>query len=367
MISSVRRLTTLNLVAAAIAVYALSGASGASALVPGAGAPSPGAVAPLAQRASAGAPTSGLVPPGREILTGVSSGSPGQFGAEVGKHPAIYGEFVTWGESIHFAFNDAASAHARLMLHISTTMGFGARQAITPGGIVAGAGDPYLIALARLIASHGKPVYIRLFPEMNNANNAYSAYNMDGSSRGADYSAQTFVAAWRRVVTIMRGGPVATVDQQLGALGQTRVHGIASGGAIPQTPISFVWTPETAGTPAISGNDPANYYPGDAYVDWVGTDFYSRFPNFPGLEAFYKHYPHKPFAFGEWALWGADNPAWVSELFKWVAAHRRVRMMLYNQGYTNSGPFSLTQYPASTRMIRSDLAPSQFLAYASAP
>ena len=362
-----RRLATLNLVAAAIAVYALSGASGASALVPGIGAPSPGAVSPLAQRASAGELPSALVPPGNGILTGVSSGSPGQFGAEVGKHPAIYGEFVTWGQSIHYAFNDAASGHARLMLHISTTVGFDSRQAITPGGIVAGSGDVYMLGLARLIASHGQPVYIRLFPEMNNANNAYSAYNMDGSSRGPDYSAQTFIAAWRRVVTIMRGGPVAAIDRQLAALGQTRVHGTTRGVTIPRTPISFVWTPETAGTPAISGNDPANYYPGDAYVDWVGTDFYSRFPNFPGLEAFYKQYSHKPFAFGEWALWGADNPAWVNELFKWVATHRRVRMMLYNQGYTNSGPFSLTQYPASTRVIRSDLAPSQFLAHAVGP
>jgi hypothetical protein len=37
-------------------------------------------------------------------------------------------------------------------------------------------------------------------------------------------------------------------------------------------------------------------------------------------------------------------------------------MLVYNQGYTNSGPFSLTQDPASTRAIRAELAPSQFLA-----
>jgi len=363
----VRRLITLNLVAAAISAFALSGAGGASALTPGSGGPRPlGSLGRIAHAASADAQAGALVPPGRGILTGVSSGSPGQFAAEVGKHPAIYGEFVTWGQSIHFAFNDAAAAHATLMLHISTTMGFGARQAITSGGIVAGAGDAYLLGLAKLIASHGKPVYIRLFPEMNNANNAYSAYNMDGSSRGPDYSAPAFIAAWRRVVTILRGGAVAAIDQQLASLGQTRVHGITRGGSIPQTPISFVWTPETAGTPATAGNDPANYYPGDSYVDWVGTDFYSRFPNFPGLDAFYKQFSAKPFAFGEWALWGADDPSFVSELFKWVSNHHRARMMLYNQGYTDSGPFSLTQYPASTRVIRAELAPSHFLAYTAA-
>src|ERR1039458_4048761 len=78
------------------------------------------------------APASVLAPPAGEVYTGVSSGPADAFGSEGGKHPAVYGEFVTWGQSIHFAFNDAAAAHARLMLHISTSQGLGARQVITP-------------------------------------------------------------------------------------------------------------------------------------------------------------------------------------------------------------------------------------------
>ena len=309
------------------------------------------------------APASPLAPAAGNVLTGVSSGSASEFAGEVGKHPAVYGEFVTWGQSIHFAFNDAADAHARLMLHISTSQGFGAHQVITPQGIAAGDGDGYLLSLGQLIASHSRPVYVRLFPEMNNANNAYSAYNMDGSSRGPSYSTQAFIAAWRRVVTVMRGGPVAAIDQHLHALGQPPLHGIDASGTVAQSPISFVWTPETAGTPAISGNDPANYYPGNDYVDWVGTDFYSKFPNFTGLDAFYKQYPKKPFAFGEWAIWGGDNPAFVNQLFSWVDQHKRVQMMVYNQGYITNGPFRLNEDPASTHAIRSDLVLPRFLAY----
>src|ERR1039458_8278303 len=270
----ISRIAVAILGASAVGV---TGVAGASTVVPpaGAGAISASAAfgtAPGARTATA--PAFPLMPAPGSVYTGVSAGSPGQFQGEVGKHPAIYGEFVTWGESIHYAFDQAAAAHARLMLHISSTMGYGGRQAITPRGSAQGDGDGYLLTLSQLIASHGKPVYIRLFPEMNNANNAYSAYNLDGSSRGSAYSQGEFIAAWRRVVTVLRGGPVATIDAHLAALGQPPLHGLAADGTVAPSQVSFVWTPETAGTPAISGNDPANYYPGSQYVDWVGTDFY---------------------------------------------------------------------------------------------
>ena len=304
-----------------------------------------------------------LLPRAGFVLAGVSAGSPGTFAAEAGKHPAVFGEFVTWGQSIHWAFNLAAAAHARLMLHISTTMGYGAPQKITPAGIAHGDGDAYLLSLGHLIASNGKPVYVRLLPEMDQANNAYCAFNADGSSRGPSYAPSAFVAAWRRVVIVLRGGSVAGIDAQLHALGERRLSGVPATASLPTSPISFVWTPQVAGSPDIPANSPAAYYPGDRYVDWVGTDFYSRFPNFTGLEAFYQQYPQKPFAFGEWAIWGAESPGFVNELFAWVNTHKRVRMMLYNQGYDASGPLSLHGYPASAAAIRSALSPARFLAY----
>ena len=135
------------------------------------------------------------------------------------------------------------------------------------------------------------------------------------------------------------------------------------GASLPTPAVAFVWTPQVAGSPDTAANSPAAYYPGDRYVDWVGTDFYSRFPNFTGLETFYKEFPRKPFAFGEWAVWGADAPAFVGQFFKWVDAHRRVAMMLYNQGYDANGPLDLGVYPASTAAVRSELGASRFLAF----
>jgi hypothetical protein len=41
----------------------------------------------------------------------------------VGKHPAVYEEFSAWGEYLPAIFNNAADAHARLMIHITTASG----------------------------------------------------------------------------------------------------------------------------------------------------------------------------------------------------------------------------------------------------
>jgi hypothetical protein len=300
---------------------------------------------------------SALIPAPGLVYTGESSGRGTSFAGESGKHPAVFGEFVTWGQSLHFAFDTAIADHARLILHISTSTGIGARGVITPAGIANGSGDTFLLQLSVEIAQYGNPVYIRLLPEMNNANNAYSGFNADGSSRGPDYSPERFKQAWRRVVVILRGGRVRAIDRRLAMLGLPALRD-ATKTPIPRSLIAFVWTPETAGTPNVPQQAAAAYYPGDQYVDWVGTDFYSRFPNFAGLDTFYAQYPNKPFVFAEWALWGADSSAFVSQFFAFVNSHARVQMILYNDG----GPFNLADYPLAQTAIRDNTASSRFLA-----
>jgi len=81
------------------------------------------------------------------------------------------------------------------------------------------------------------------------------------------------------------------------------------------------------------------------------TDFYSPFPNWRGLGAFFEEFPGKPFVFGEWAVYGADAPRFVNQLFGWIRAHPRVRILMYNQGYKVSGKLALKHYPASARTI----------------
>jgi hypothetical protein len=124
---------------------------------------------------------------------------------------------------------------------------------------------------------------------------------------------------------------------------------------LPRPDVALMWVPQTRGTPDIPANMPRAYWPGGEYVDWVGTDFYSRFPNFHWLEDFYRDFPGKPFVFGEWAMWGRDDPAFVRRLFGWIAAHPRVKMQLYNQGKLSDGPFRLVRYPRSRAALRDEL------------
>src|SRR5919202_2723704 len=146
-------------------------------------------------------------PPPGKVFTGVSgSQSTSLFTSQVGKHPAVFGFFTYWFAGNRYAFDAARAAHSRLMLHISTNHGYGEPERITPRGIAQGVGDSYLLSLNRKIAAFGEPVYIRLMAEMNQTNNAYCAFNRDGSSRGPAHSTANFKQALRRSVLILRGG-----------------------------------------------------------------------------------------------------------------------------------------------------------------
>ena len=50
------------------------------------------------------------------------------------------------------------------------------------------------------------------------------------------------------------------------------------GSIIPVPNITFVWNPDMWDD-GLGGNDPTNYYPGSAYVDWIGIDGYGKVEN----------------------------------------------------------------------------------------
>ena len=289
----------------------------------------------------------GFVPPPHQLLQGVAGQPISDYEHATGKHPAVYQVFSAWGQWLPAIFADAQAARARLMIHITSASG--SREMITPGQIARGAGDGWLIALNQEIAATHVITYVRWMAEMDAYWNPYSAFNADGSRRSADHSTAAYRAAWRRATLILRGGSRASIDAALRALGQPALSG--TGGDLPRAPVAMVWCPQVAGAPEVAGNSPADYFPGRGYVDWVGTDFYSKFPNFAGLDAFYRAFPGLPFAFGEWAMWGADDPGFVDTFFGWIGAHPRVRMLIYNQGYGGE-PFQLSLYPRAASRVR---------------
>jgi mannan endo-1,4-beta-mannosidase len=105
--------------------------------------------------------------------------------------------------------------------------------------ITAGAADPYLKNLAQQIAIMHEPVGVDFDHEFNGKWYLW----------GYRYIAPAqFVAAWRHIVTIFR---------QNGA-----------GNAI------WVWNPNVTMEPPSTTGDLQPWYPGNAYVNWVGLDGY---------------------------------------------------------------------------------------------
>src|SRR3954454_19165054 len=99
-----------------------------------------------------------LAPPAGQVLTGLSGGySVSPFAQQVGKQPSVMGIFVTWGSLGEYVFRTPEQAGTRLMIHVSTTNGYGAREQITPLGIAKGSGDGYLLRMNRRIAAYGEP------------------------------------------------------------------------------------------------------------------------------------------------------------------------------------------------------------------
>lgn len=302
-----------------------------------------------------------LLPPSGQVLMGVSgTESVGGFAAETGSDPGAIGFFTKWYGSWEYIFSAAERADATLVLHLTTTSGQGAREAHTPLALSRGDGDGYLVRLNRRIDEYGKPVYVRLLAEMNQADNSYAAYDHSGRFRGRAHSTTAFRQAWRRSTLILRGGPVPQINARLAALRMPPVQGAAADRVLPAPQVDMQWVPQTRGTPDIPANMPRAYWPGAKYVDWVGTDFYSRYPRFDWLEQFYRAFPDKPFVFGEWAMWGGDNPGFVRQLFSWIHEHPRVKMVLYNQGKQAGGPFRLSRFPQARAELRKQLEHPRF-------
>lgn len=98
-----------------------------------------------------------------------------------------------------------------------------------------------IVATARAVKTFNKPIFIRWFWEMNLTNKPACSGNGTMATQYAN-----FIGAWQNIYNIFK-----------------------SQGA---TNVSWVWNP--AGP--VVNPDAAPYYPGNAYVDWIGWDGYDK-------------------------------------------------------------------------------------------
>ncbi len=280
-------------------------------------------------------------------------GSPARFDRQTGQHTTTRLIIVGWGQASTPAYFTRllATMLDEPMIGLSTGSE-GAPESLTPGALAGGGGDTLLVALNQALADWGKPVYVRPLAEMNGHWNAYSAFDQNGSPRGADHSTAMFRKAFARIYLIVHGGPA--VNRHLRALGLPPVSQ-----PLARVPgVQVIWNPQGYGSPDLPGNTAQAYYPGNAYVDVVGDDLYDigGKVEWAAAEALYAAHPGKPFAIPEWGLWGLDDPAFVSQMAAFLRTHRRVVTAGYYSGRPGS-VFDLATKPRSRAAYRASIAP----------
>jgi hypothetical protein len=173
-----------------------------------------------------------------------------------------------------------------------------------------GAYNQYFITLGQnLVADNEANAILRLGWEFNGTWFTWSV--------GSTTDAANFVAFWRQIVTTMR--------------------------AVPGQKFQFLWNPNG---PSPTSYSPAQTYPGDAYVDYVGTDNYDNYWGTPfkalpgwvhqlseqwGLDwlASFAGEHNKPIAIPEWSdeyrtdsHGFGDDPSFIDHMAAWFVANK---------------------------------------------
>jgi len=243
----------------------------------------------------AGASESLLVP-ARGALLGafVGTGTVTGFETTLGRKLAIIHTFVGWTDDFTARLpGDLAGGRIPLITWEAWENGVGAGL----DDIVGGTYDGMIRSRAVAVKNLGQKFFLRWGHEMNG-----NWYPWSGASNGANAAATAkFIAAYRHIHDLF----------------------IASGA----TNALWVFCPNVDSIPGDAWNQWPSYYPGDAYVDWMGFDGYnwgtvmttSTWQTFPAIAA--RIYAGlaakgKPIMVPETASaeLGGDKAAWINQM-----------------------------------------------------
>jgi hypothetical protein len=170
----------------------------------------------------------------------------------------------------------------------------GARYA----GINDGSSDRNAASVARKLARMKRPILLRWGWEMNG-----DWFEWGGPQNGNDPAA--YVRAYRRLHRIFRENGADNV--------------------------AWVWSPNWNSSPRTAANSFRKYYPGDAYVDWVGISGYNFYGESPRtlFDDITKAYgDRKPIILSETAA-VQDRAAFIKALSSWVRASPAVGAVVW--------------------------------------
>jgi Glycosyl hydrolase family 26 len=167
-----------------------------------------------------------------------SSGLIDSFGQEVGRRPSIVNSFKTFDQIPIYPPQLDGIAEAGAIPMITWEAQTSSEGRIDLAAIAHGSYDGYISSAAETAAEWGRPMMIRFSQEMNGFWYPWSP--------AAANSANSYVAAWRRIVRVFRREGADNVK--------------------------WVWTPYVETEHTLSMR---RFYPGDHFVDWAGLDGYN--------------------------------------------------------------------------------------------
>jgi len=294
-------------------------------------------------------------------LLGVN-GNVARFKSQTGQASTVHHAFLHWEQGLSWGSPFAALFPALgpiPMLHLGTEGRNNVAEAITPGGIAAGQGDGYLVALNRAIAVWNKGIYVRPLGEMNNSKNPWSGYRANGQPKDAAHSPATYREAFARIYVILHGGSTSAVNAKLRQLGQPPVQGELLSNPFPR--LRIVWSPLAADVPRVAGNAAELYYPGRGYVDVEGGSIYDErltdTAPWQGLEKLYRssRSHQKPFSVPEWGL-QVDDPAFVQHMCTFLKTHPATEVAAFYESNPSSR-YDLGSKPKSRAVYRECITP----------
>lgn len=271
-----------------------------------------------------------LLHPERKYLGVEINGAPDslqpaeQFASWVGTKPNIIGQYVAWGAS----FDSTAAANAWT---------YGALDFVvwepwntTLAQIAAGASDAYVERFAAAVRSLNVPIALSFGHEFNG--NWYP-WGTTGTT------AADFVAAWQHIHKLFT------------AAGATNVI--------------WIWDPNDIYP--VSNVQLDEYYPGDAYVNWVGVTGYwtQNGPNtygslyLPTLEEI-REFTEKPFIIAETSVEaGSNESASLTQLFDAVEQHSDIIGFVWYD-YDKGGDWRIENRPSLLTQFGSEAAAGSF-------
>jgi mannan endo-1,4-beta-mannosidase len=242
-----------------------------------------------------------------------------QFAQAIGRQPNIALYYQVWLKPFQVGFAASAAKHGA-----ATLVQIDARNA-SLANIARGRYDSYWRSYADEVKTFGAPVILSFDHEMNG----------DWYPWGYRHeSPATFVAAWRHVVTIFR---------EQGARN-----------------VTWLWTVNIIDR-LDDVTEPAPWWPGSSYVNWVGIDGYYYSPStvfsslFGATIAEVRELTHDPILIAETgAAIAADQSAKIADLFLGVRTFGLLGFVLFDQDGVQETQSWRISSPAAYAALRQD-------------